>query len=97
MYVLKQTEKRKKHAILLLLLSHRLDSARLGSQLGVVFISLMVYTSTTLFTYYECLYLRKNVDIPNRFCEGLTPLTFLFPVAPRHSQGQGINACSIKN
>ena len=27
----------KKHAILLLLLSHRLDSARLGSQLGVVF------------------------------------------------------------
>ena len=28
---------RKKHAILLLLLSHRLDSARLRSQLGVVF------------------------------------------------------------
>ena len=35
MYVLKQTEKPEKHAILLL--SHRLDSARLGSQLGVVF------------------------------------------------------------
>ena len=38
MYVLKQIENPEKHAILLLLLlSHRLDSARLGSQLGVVF------------------------------------------------------------
>ena len=37
MYVLKQTENPEKHAILLLLLSHRLDSARLRSQLGVVF------------------------------------------------------------
>ena len=65
MYVLKQSENlEKKHAILLLLLSHRLDSARLGSQLGVVFRSYMVYTSTTLFSYYECLYLQKNADIP---------------------------------
>ena len=37
MNVLKQTENPEKHAILLLLLSHRLDSARLRSQLGVVF------------------------------------------------------------
>ena len=56
----------------------------------------MVYTSTTLFTYYECLYLQKNADIPNRFCVGLTPITFLFPVAPRHSWGRGINACRLK-
>ena len=46
----------------------------------------MVYTSTTLFTYYECLYLQKNADIPIRFYVGLTPITFLFPVAPRHSR-----------
>ena len=82
---------------MLLLLSHRLDCARLGSQLGVVFKSYMVYTSTTLFTYNECLYLQKNADIPNRFCVGLTPITFLFPVAPRHSRGRGINACRLKN
>ena len=50
----------------------------------------MVYTSTTLFTYYECLYLQKNADIPNPFCVELTPITFLFPVAPRHSRGRGI-------
>ena len=56
----------------------------------------MVYTSTTLFTYYECLYLQKNADIPNRICVGLTPITFLFPVAPRHSRGRGINACRLK-
>ena len=49
----------------------------------------MVYTSTTLFTYYECLYLQKNADIPNRFCVGITPTTFLFPVAPGHSRGRG--------
>ena len=97
MYVLKQTDNPEKHAILLLLLSHTLDSARLGYQLGVVFKSKMVYTSTTLFTYYECLYLQKNADIPNRFCVGLTPITFLFPVAPRHSRGWGINACRLKN
>ena len=35
----------------------------------------MVNTFTTLFTYYECLYLQKNADIPNRFCVGLTPIT----------------------
>ena len=35
--------------------------------------------------------------IPNRFCVGLTPMTFLFPVAPRHSRGRGINACRLKN
>ena len=50
----------------------------------------MVYTFTTLFTYYECLYLQKNTDIPNHFCVELTPITFLFPVAPRHSRGRGI-------
>ena len=44
----------------------------------------MVYTFTTLFTYYECLYLQKNTDIPNHFCVELTPISFLFPVAPRH-------------
>ena len=97
MYVLKQTENPEKHAILLLLLSHRLDSAHLRSQLGVVFKSSMVYTFTTLFTYYECLYLQKNTDIPNHFCVELTPITFLFPVAPRHSQGRGINTCRLKN
>ena len=36
--------------------------------------------------------IQKNTDIPNCFCVGLTPITFLFPVAPRHSQGRGINA-----
>ena len=54
----------------------------------------MVYTSTTLFTFYKCLYLQRNADLPNRFCVGLTPITFLFPVAPRHSRG--INACRLK-
>ena len=39
MYVLKQTENPEKNAILLLLLSHRLESARLRFQLGVVFMS----------------------------------------------------------
>ena len=38
----------------------------------------------------------ENADIPNRFCVGLTPITFLFPVAPRHSLGRGINACRLK-
>ena len=72
---------------------NRLDSTRLGSQLGVVFKSLkMVYTSTTLFIFYECLYLQKNADIPKRFCVGLTPITVLFPVAPRHSRDSG-NKC----
>ena len=56
----------------------------------------MVYTSTTLFTYYECLYLQKNADIRNRFCVGLTPITFLLPVAPRHSPGWAINTCRIR-
>ena len=56
----------------------------------------MVYTFTTLFTYYECLYLQKNTDIPNHFCVELTPITFLFPVAPRHSRGLGINTCRLK-
>ena len=98
MYVLKQTENLEKNAIfLLLLLSDRLDSAHLGSQLGEVFKSKMVYTSTTLFTYYGCLYLQKNADIPNRFCVRLTPITFLFPVAPRHSWSWGINDCRLKN
>ena len=36
----------------------------------------------------------ENADIPNRFCVGLTPITFLFPVAPRHSRGRGIHVDS---
>ena len=43
------------------------------------------------------LFTEKNADIPNRFCVGPTPITFLFPVAPRHSRGQGINTCRLKN
>ena len=35
--------------------------------------------------------------IPNRFCVGLTPMTFLFLVAPSHSRGRRINACRLKN
>ena len=71
--------------IVLLLLSHRLDSAHLESQLGV--------NGLHLHIKFVSIY-RKMLIYQYRFCVGLTPIAFLFPLAPRHSRGRGIKKIS---